>query len=113
MIQIFSIVGSLAKTFLENKAKESQAKQELKIRSIESTDSWEQLQAQGSQTSWKDEWFVVVLSIPMICAFIPDLVPFIERGFVVLSGMPDYYKAFLGAAIAESFGIKGLANWKK
>ena len=90
MIQIFSIVGSLAKTFLENKAKESQAKQELKIRSIESTDSWEQLQAQGSQTSWKDEWFVVVLS-----------------------GMPDYYKAFLGAAIAASFGIKGLANWKK
>jgi hypothetical protein len=27
--------------------------------------------------------------------------------------MPEYYKAFLGAAIAASFGIKTLANWKK
>tara|TARA_B100001250_G_scaffold382566_1_gene375825 strand:+ start:3258 stop:3599 length:342 start_codon:yes stop_codon:yes gene_type:complete len=113
MIQIFSVVGSLAKTFLENKAKESQAKQELKIRSIESTDSWEQLQAQASQTSWKDEWFVIVLSIPMICAFIPDLVPYIERGFEVLDSMPTYYKAFLGAAISASFGLKGLATWRK
>ena len=113
MIQILSIVGSLAKTFLQNKAREVEAKQELKIKTIESTDSWEQLQAQASQTSWKDEWFVIVLSIPMICAFIPDLVPYIERGFEALSSMPDYYKAFLGAAIAASFGIKGLANWKK
>ena len=54
MIQIFSIVGSLAKTFLQNKAREVEAKQELKIKTIESTDSWEQLQAQASQTSWKD-----------------------------------------------------------
>jgi hypothetical protein len=113
MIQIFSIIGGLAKTFLENKAKESNAKQELKIRAIESTDSWEQLQAQASQSSWKDEWFVIVLSIPMVCAFIPDLVPYIERGFEVLNNMPAYYKAFLGAAIAASFGLKGLATWRQ
>jgi len=25
--------------------------------------------------------------------------------------MPDYYKAFLGGAIAASFGIKTLSNW--
>jgi len=27
--------------------------------------------------------------------------------------MPEYYKGFLAAAIAASFGLKGLANWKK
>jgi len=27
--------------------------------------------------------------------------------------MPDWYKGFLGAAVAASFGIRGLANWKK
>jgi len=71
------------------------------------------MQAKGSMSSWKDEWFVVILSIPMIGAFIPDLVPYIQRGFEVLETMPDYYKGFLGAAIAASFGIKTLANWKK
>jgi len=27
--------------------------------------------------------------------------------------MPDYYKAFLGGAIAASFGIKTLSHWGK
>jgi len=27
--------------------------------------------------------------------------------------MPEWYKAFLGAAVAASFGLRGLANWKK
>jgi len=26
--------------------------------------------------------------------------------------MPDWYKAFLGAAVAASFGIRTLAKWK-
>jgi hypothetical protein len=35
------------------------------------------------------------------------------QGFAALDGMPDWYKGFLGAAVAASFGIRGLANWKK
>jgi hypothetical protein len=49
----------------------------------------------------------------MIGAFVPDMVPYVKEGFVVLNEMPEFYKAFLGAAIAASFGIKSLANWKK
>jgi len=26
--------------------------------------------------------------------------------------MPDFYKAFLGAAVAASFGIRALSKWK-
>ena len=35
------------------------------------------------------------------------------EGFRVLDQMPDWYKGFLGAAVAASFGLRGLANWKK
>jgi len=45
--------------------------------------------------------------------FIPSLVPYVKEGFIVLESMPDFYKGFLGAAIAASFGIKTLSNWKK
>lgn len=113
MLQLVTMLGGLATEWIKGKTEEGKAKHEAKIRAISSTENWEALQAQGSQTSWKDEWFVVILSIPMIGAFIPDLVPYIQQGFQVLDTMPEYYKAFLGAAIAASFGIKTLANWKK
>ena len=55
----------------------------------------------------------VVLSLPLIGAFIPSMVPYVQEGFNVLSTMPDYYKAFLGGAIAASFGIKSMSSWSK
>jgi hypothetical protein len=39
------------------------------------------------------------------------MVPYIHEGFRVLNDMPDFYKGFLGAAIAASFGIKALTKW--
>ena len=113
MIQLLGIVGNLASSWIKGKADESKAKQEVKLKAIQSEENWEKVMAEGSQTSWKDEWFVIVLSIPMVGAFIPSLVPYIQQGFIVLDSMPEYYKGFLGAAIAASFGIKGLATWKK
>jgi len=113
MIQLITLVGELATTWMQGKAEEAKVKQEVKIKAMQSEENWEKMMAEGSKTSWKDEWFVIVLSIPMIGAFIPSLVPYIQQGFVVLNSMPEYYKGFLAAAIAASFGLKGLSNWKK
>lgn len=113
MINLLSMIGGIASTWLEGKADEAKAKQQVRIKAIESEENWEKMMAEGSQTSWKDEWFVLILSIPMILAFIPSAVPYIEEGFRVLDSMPEYYKGFLAAAIAASFGLKSLTNWKK
>jgi len=104
-------IAGLAGTFLKNKAAEKQAVHESKMRRIDADADWETQQAAASQSSWKDEWFAIILSLPLIGAFIPSMVPYVEQGFTVLSTMPDYYKAFLGGAIAASFGIKTLSNW--
>jgi len=106
-------VSNLVGTFLKNKAAEKQAVHESKMRKINADADWETQQASASQSSWKDEWFAVTLSLPLIGAFVPPMVPYIQEGFIVLSSMPDYYKGFLGAAIAASFGIKTLSNWGK
>ena len=37
--------------------------------------------AENSKTSWKDEFFVIVLSIPLILAFIPGAEGIVDRGF--------------------------------
>ena len=52
---------------------------------------WERIMAQGSQSSWKDEWFVIVLSIPLVLAFVPGTEGWVDSGFQQLSKAPDWY----------------------
>ena len=106
-------ISELAGTFIKNRAAEKQAVHDSKMRRIQADADWETTQAEASKNSWKDEWFALVLSLPLIGAFIPSMVPYVHEGFNVLSTMPDYYKAFLGGAIAASFGIKSMSSWSK
>ncbi len=110
---LLSTLGGLASSWLNNKAEKQQAKHVQSLEVIKQTTNWETVQAEASSSSWKDEWFTIILSVPLIMCFIPSLVPYVKEGFIVLESMPDFYKGFLGAAIAASFGIKTLANWKK
>lgn len=70
---------------------------------------WENLQVANS--GWKDEWFVVVLSIPLIMCFIPGLEGYVMQGFNVLEGTPEWYQWMVGIAVSASFGYRKLADW--
>ena len=62
--------------------------------------------------SWRDEWFTILLSIPLIIVFIsiffdkPDWILKLKEGFMTLDELPDWYIWALMAAIASSFGLK-------
>ena len=58
------------------KLTEAEAKAKIMLSKETSVADWERIMAQGSQSSWKDEWFVIVLSIPLVLAFVPGLTPF-------------------------------------
>lgn len=105
-------VSNLVGGWLKNKAEEKQAIHERKLETIKHEANWDNIQATNSGTSFKDEWFTLLFSVPLVMAFIPEMVPVVSAGFDVLEGMPDWYKAFLGAAVAASFGIRTLAKWK-
>ena len=104
-------VVELASQWFTNKREKNQAKHERDLTRIANQATWEQTQAENAKSSWKDEWFTLVLSVPLIGAFIPPLVPYVQQGFIVLNGMPDYYKAFLGAAMGAAFGYKTLKDF--
>ena len=55
---------SLGKQWLTNKAEEKQATHEAKIKRIAQEADWEQTMATGSLSSWKDEWFTILLNAP-------------------------------------------------
>ena len=67
---------------------------------------WDIEAMKGSQNSWKDEWLVILFSIPMILAFIPGMEGIVERGFRQLEQMPEWYQYSLGVIVAASFGIR-------
>jgi len=106
-------IANLASGYLKNKAEEKQAVHERKLEMIKQDANWENIQATNSGTSWKDEWFTLLFSVPLVMAFVPEMVPVVKDGFNVLEGMPEFYKAFLGAAVAASFGIRALSKWGK
>lgn len=80
-------------------------------RSQEGELSWDSIMANGSITSWKDEWFVLLFSFPLIGAFVPALQDAVLRGFAILEKMPDWYMASLGLAVAASFGFRGVMQY--
>ena len=98
---------------LQRKAEEKKAVHERKMVAIEQDANWENIHANNASSSRKDEWFTILFSVPCILAFFPSMVPTVMEGFRVLDQMPDWYKGFLGAAVAASFGLRSLSNWKK
>lgn len=71
--------------------------------------AWDLAVASQMDRTWKDEWFVVLFSIPLVLAFAePSLV---QRGFDALDGMPEWYFFALGTMVAATFGMRRLMEF--
>lgn len=106
-------IAQIAGGWLKNKAAEKQATHEARMNIIQNDADWESKMADASSNSWKDEWFTVILSIPLILigyAVTVDDVTIIDRvktGFQALEELPEFYQYLLFMAVSASFGIKG------
>ena len=64
------------------------------------------------QNSWRDEWFTVILSLPLLIVFgaiffgKPEWIDKLQEGFSTLNNLPEWYIWALMASIASSFGLK-------
>ena len=80
---------------------------------------WDQSAIDQMKGSWKDEFVLLALMVPSICAFLPFMQPHIERGFQILETLPEYYTHLLYLACSVSLGvraapgIKGMISKKK
>ena len=101
-----------AQTKVEVALKEAEA-EVFKRKSLQDGE-WDLESMRGSKDSWKDEWFVIILSLPFIASFVPQLQGYVAEGFRILEdSTPDWYKAAFGVAIAASFGFRQFAKFKK
>ena len=124
MIQAFiGPIASLAGTWLNGKVETKAAETKVKVAKAEaeaqimlsratSEADWEKIMAQGSQSSWKDEWLTILFSIPLILVFTGEWGrEVVQNGFVALDSMPQWYSYTLGVIVTASFGVRSATRF--
>jgi len=102
----------LAKDFIKGKADEKKAIQQRKINQINNDADWEAKMANATSNSWKDEFWSIILALPIAAVAYSvaiDDVSIIDRvreGFAVLDSLPEWYQYLLFIAVSASFGLK-------
>ncbi|MCH2165545.1 MAG: hypothetical protein MK098_12955 [Marinovum sp.] len=69
---------------------------------------WEAMAAQNAATSWLDEYWTLILSIPLILCFIPGMESVVREGFSRLAEIPDWYIWSIGASISFAFARRSV-----
>jgi hypothetical protein len=102
----------LAKDFIKGKADEKKAIQERKISAIQNDADWEAKMADATKNSWKDEFFSVILSLPLLAVAYgvamdnPAVIERLNSAFDTLNTLPEWYQYLLFIAVSASFGLK-------
>jgi len=117
-----SVLGDLGGKVVEALSSRSQRKHEQKVQALELEklrhskqieliqngqeldNAWELEQIKNS--GWKDEFVLLLLSIPLIMSFIPNMQPYVVEGFDALSGTPDWYQWLILSVFAAIYGIR-------
>ena len=123
MIQFLTPIANLAGSWLDAKTSKQAAEAKLKLTEAEakskillsketSVADWERIMAEGSQSSFKDEWLVGLFSIPLVLSFCGEWGrDIVSDGFTALESMPDWYQYTLGVIVAASFGVRSATKF--
>ena len=103
----------LATGFIKGKVEEKKAIQEVKIKKIQSDSGWENTMATASVSSWKDEYLIILLTLPLwIIGYATatgdaEMITRVKEGFQALQELPEFYQYLLYTGVLASFGVKG------
>lgn len=68
--------------------------------------AWEQEFAKQAATSWKDEYTLIVVSIPLVMAFVPGLAGYVTAGFASFASTPLWYQVMVQTIFYATYGIR-------
>ena len=86
-------ISNLAGTWLEGKVEEKKAQSATKVAKAQAEAvimqkkatgeiDWDLEAIKGASSSWKDEWLVILFSVPLILAFIPGMEGVVQLSFL-------------------------------
>jgi hypothetical protein len=62
------------------------------------------------QKSWKDEFLLLLFSLPVILTFIPSMQPYVQKGWEMLNQAPEWFLWLYAAMIISVWGLRGIAR---
>lgn len=83
---------------------------ELVSQGLSADANWEMEFARQAASSWKDEYTLLVVSIPLILSFIPSCSAYVKAGFEALSATPVWYQIML---VSLFFATVGIRYWRR
>lgn len=105
---------SFGLSWLQGKKKKQEAKDERQAEEIRQTGNWESLHAKGSISSWNDEYWTIVFSLPLILCFFPEYVDTVRQGFEAIESTPEWYRWCVITLVGASVGIRNIPKlWRK
>ena len=109
---LFSSITSLASSYLEGKTAIQKAEATIRMKEATGDIDWDLAAIRATQGSWKDEWILLLFSIPLIVAFTGDWGrETVAQGFAALDAMPQWYQLSLGGIVSASIGMKGISKF--
>lgn len=116
------IAGDIGGKVADYYIQKQQLKQERDLEKLRGKIAWEQAKTQRASESegrdadwelesirnsgWKDEYVLIILSIPLVLVFIPQTEPYILDGFNALAQTPDWYQWLIVMIFAAIYGIR-------
>ena len=119
-----SAVGPLAETAVDYFKQRNEIKSRERIRKLELQEAihqrqvdlakqgltadmnWEAEFAKQAAGSWKDEYTLMVVSIPAVMSFIPGAAPIVKDGFAALDATPHWYQLLTLSIFFATYGIR-------
>jgi hypothetical protein len=119
---ISKLLGSFSETAAEVYLEKKRLKHEVEMEVLRGKAAWEAAKTRRASESegrdadwelesirnsgWKDEFVLIVLSLPMIGVFVPVLQGYVASGFDKLESTPDWYRWLIVMIYAATFGIR-------
>lgn len=79
---------------------------DLVVQGLTADANWEMEFARQAATSWKDEYTLIVISIPAILCFIPGMDVYVRAGFSALNETPVWYQVTFLSLFLATVGIR-------
>lgn len=94
----------LALARIEGEVSAERAWAEWRTKNIDADAAWEQASILNS--GWKDEYVLLLLSIPYVLVFVPPMSQYVLSGFEVLDQTPEWYRWLTLMIFAATYGIR-------
>lgn len=77
---------------------------------IQAEIDWDSKAQDNMQHSWKDEYLLILFSLPLIGSFIPAYQDYVLRGFEILEKTPQWYIWSILGMVAGAWGLRWLIS---